>query len=116
MRTALIVDDNSDIRSLLIRALELEGYQVLQAENGLSAQTQLAAGPRPCVLLLDLMIPVMDGNEFLKWKNRQPDYAGIPVIVISATRSEEPPEGARSFLRKPIDLNEMFDLVDAYCG
>lgn len=113
MRTALIVDDNTDIRILLNQALELGGFEVLEAENGEVAQQKLENGVRPSIVLLDLMMPVMDGWQFLEWKNRQPQYADIPVVVISAMPKNKEMEGTKAYLKKPIDLNDMLDLVDA---
>lgn len=114
MRVALIVDDNRDIRMLLKQALEMENYQIFQAENGVAAQQQIAE-KKPCVILLDLMMPVMDGRQFLQWKNTQPELSEIPVVVISAVDNGNDLTGAIKFLRKPIDLKDMIAAVDEVC-
>lgn len=117
MHSVLVVDDNWDIRMLLRQALEFEGYRVFQAENGAIARQRLTEeGLRPCVLLLDLMMPVMDGREFLEWKNRTPLFSEIPVLIISAGAVAEPLAGTKAFLRKPVDLGEVIDLAQRCCG
>lgn len=114
MRAVMVIDDNSDIRALLKQALQGEGYQVLAAENGKVAQTLLTTGARPALLLLDLMMPVMDGPEFLTWKNGQPEVASIPVVIISAMQNNPNLPGSQGYLRKPIDLDEMFSVLDTH--
>lgn len=116
LRSVLIVDDSPDIRGLLRQALEMEGFVVHQAENGMIAQSKLAGGMQPCLVLLDLMMPVMDGRAFLNWKNQQPEYDSIPVIVISAKGGDLSLAGAKGFLRKPLDLNDLFQVVEGYCS
>lgn len=113
MRTALIVDDNSDIRFLLSQVLKMEGYEVVLAENGKVAQEKLLKGKPPMIVLLDLMMPVMDGWQFLSWKNEHPSYSDIPVLVISAMQLAEVPEGTVGYLRKPIDIKDVIKTVDA---
>lgn len=112
MRTALVIDDNTDIRVLLNQALGLGGFEVFEAENGKVAQKRLQEGVRPSVVLLDLMMPVMDGWQFLEWKNRHPEYDDIPVVIISAMPSNKEVAGTKAYLKKPIDLDRMLDLVD----
>lgn len=117
LRSAMVVDDNPDIRTLLMQALELEGYRVHVAENGEEAQRRLTeAEDSPCVLFLDLMMPVMDGRTFLQWKNQEPRYADIPVVVISAMAPDEQLPGAKAYLRKPIDLDDIFRVAKRFCG
>ena len=115
MRTVLIVDDSPDIRDLLRQALEMEGYHVEHAENGAIARAMLVNGLRPCLLLLDLMMPVMDGKEFLAWKNKENEMTKVPVVIISALAADASLEGTQGYLRKPIDLGEMFGYVEGLC-
>ncbi len=114
--TVMIVDDNQDIRALIRQALQFEGYDVVQAENGDVARRRLVAGEKPHVVLLDMMMPVMDGKQFLEWKNQQPDWANIPVIVISALAGDTTLTGIRGYLRKPIDIDDMMDMIQKNCG
>ena len=114
MRTALVVDDNDDIRMLIKQALEMEDYVIIQAENGAVAQEKLR-NQKPCVILLDLMMPVMNGQEFLHWKNSDPNHAEIPVIIISALAQHADLPGTVKYLRKPIDLRDMLETVEKLC-
>ena len=77
----LVVDDDADIRDILGRALSLEGYDVGFAENGRDALDALGSQPRPCVVLLDLMMPVMNGIEFLDNVRADAALAETPVIA-----------------------------------
>jgi two-component system, chemotaxis family, chemotaxis protein CheY len=112
---ALIVDDNSDIRSLLSRALKMEGFDVMAAENGEAARHLIQTVEKPCVILLDLMMPVMDGKQFLDWKNQQSHLDDVPVVIISAL-TDNSLQGVRAALKKPIDLTELFEVVDELCA
>ena len=82
--TVLVVDDSDAIRDSLGDLLEDHGYAVTSAENGQLALERLRAGLRPRAILLDLMMPVMDGWEFRRAQVGDPDLKGIPVIVITA--------------------------------
>lgn len=116
MKLALIIDDNQDIRSLIKQALEMENFEIVQAENGAIAQAKLTAGVKPSVILLDLMMPVMSGQEFLVWKNTQPSVSQIPVIVISALANTTELPGTVRYLRKPLDLKSVLDTVEQICS
>lgn len=109
----LIVDDSPDLRLLLAKALENEGVSSLSAQDGKEAISQLIAIKKPCLILLDLMMPVMDGFEFLSWKNKQPELSACPVIILSASTYSKLPEGADAYLQKPINLDRLFDLIES---
>src|ERR1051325_1993892 len=79
--TVFIVEDDVDTREMLGRFLELEGYRVETASNGQVALERLGSGVGPCVIVLDLMMPVMDGWQFRQAQIRDQSLAGIPVIV-----------------------------------
>jgi len=96
-------------------ALELEGYQVVEAENGSIAQEKLISDLKPCVILLDLMMPVMNGQEFLEWKNNDSVNSLIPVVVISALAQHIELPGTVKFLLKPIDLTTIIATVAEVC-
>ena len=101
--TVLVVDDDKDIRDLLSDALAAEGYSVLSARHGAEALERLHA-MHADVILLDLMMPVMDGLAFMDAKNADPVIRDIPVIAMTAaTRSHV--EGAVTLMRKPFDLD-----------
>ena len=82
--TILVVDDDADIRDSVAEVLEDAGYRVQQAANGREALDYLQASAYPCIILLDLMMPVMDGPQFRAAQQSKPTLAGIPVVVISA--------------------------------
>lgn len=111
----LVVEDDTDIRETLIGLLRLEGYNARGADEGQAAMTILQ-GMAPCLILLDLMMPIMDGWQFLALKAKNTNLAEIPVVVISALDEvSRPATGARHFLRKPIDFESLLAVVKQYC-
>ena len=88
-QTVLIVDDDRAILSGLSELLEGEGYAVATATDGLEALAQLRAGLRPCVILLDLMMPVMDGWDFRYEQLKDPDLKDLPIVVVTAAGFSE---------------------------
>jgi CheY-like chemotaxis protein len=111
-----VVEDDVDTRDMLGRFLELEGFQVEVAANGRQALERLAAGMQPCVILLDLMMPVMDGWQFRREQVRAPELAEIPVIVVSAAGRDRIAEiEADAYLTKPVDLEQLLERVSHYC-
>lgn len=110
----LVVEDNSDLRMLYRQALSLDGYEVREAANGQEALNILRnSQSKPKLIILDLMMPVMDGWEFLKIRSLDPDLLQIPVVVCSASK-ESVPSQVR-FLRKPIALDVILGLAEEYC-
>ena len=118
-RPILIVDDDQGVRGVLAQILEDEGHAVRTATNGLDALEKLRGAVTPCVILLDLMMPVMNGWEFMTQRQEEREIAAIPVVVISAdqgARAKAEAIGAVDCLEKPIDLNRLIDTVDRYCA
>lgn len=114
--TILIVEDDLDTREMLGRFLELEGYAVETASNGRQALERLEEGARACVILLDLMMPIMDGWQFRREQVRNQDLAGIPVIVVSAAGRERLQQiQADGYLAKPVDLDELLHQIRQFC-
>jgi len=114
--TVLIVEDDNDTREMLGRFLELEGYTVETAENGKRALERLGSGVGACVILLDLMMPVMDGWQFRQEQIRDASLADIPVIVVSAAGRERLEKiQADAYLSKPVDLDELLGCVTQFC-
>jgi CheY-like chemotaxis protein len=114
--TVFIVEDDVDTREMLGRFLELEGYRVESAANGKAALERLDAGAPACVILLDLMMPVMDGWEFRREQVQNAALADIPVIVVSAAGRDRIHQiDANSYLSKPVDLDELLEQVTQYC-
>ena len=115
--SVLVVDDDIDIRETISLVLEDEGYAVASASNGAEALAYLQAHPPPDVILLDLMMPVMDGGAFRQEQRRAPHLASIPVVVISASgniRDQAVALGATSFVQKPISLDTLLATVAHY--
>jgi len=118
-RFILVVDDDRDIRDSLIELLEDHGYPARGAGNGVEAIDVLRAEPAPpCLILLDLMMPVMDGRGFREAQLREPAWAGIPVIVISAYGDVDTQAGALAleFLKKPLTTRPLMAAVERRCG
>jgi CheY-like chemotaxis protein len=110
-RTVLVVDDDSDIRELLQEVLRSEGYGVIAAENGRVALEHLRSGaPLPALVILDLMMPVMNGWELLDQLRADPELRALAVMVISGSGTPMP-DGARRLLRKPFEMRRLLDLV-----
>ena len=114
-RSVLVVEDDEDIRAAIAEILEGEGYDVTVAANGSEALDELQTMRRPRLILLDLMMPVMNGHEFLAHIRETPRMQGVPVLVLTAVSTEAPP-GARGLLRKPFIVEELLDAVQNLCG
>jgi CheY-like chemotaxis protein len=101
----LVVEDHKDSREMLEELLTEEGFTVETAVNGLQALERLLCPPRPDVVLLDLMMPVMTGWDLMARVAEEPALWGLPVIVISGAGSTRPlPHGIVASIPKPVDL------------
>lgn len=117
-KTVLVVDDDADIRDSLSDLLSEEGYDVLTAENGAQALDRLRASDGACVILLDLMMPVMDGIDFRSRQRQDPALASIPVIVVSASGDGGATAAsldAAAFIAKPIRVHQLMSAVQQVC-
>ena len=115
--TVFIVEDDSDTREMLGTFLELEGFAVETAANGRQALDRLGHGLRASVIVLDLMMPVMDGAQFRREQIRDARLAAIPVIVVSAAGPERMRWiDADAHLHKPINLDQLLERVTALCS
>ena len=111
--SVLVVDDEPNLREIVATILERDGYHVLTADNGQEAMTLLHGGVRPEAILLDLMMPVMDGWQFRVAQKADPTLAGIPVIAMSANASAKAAAiDADFFLPKPVDTHTLRATVD----
>jgi CheY-like chemotaxis protein len=116
--SVLVVDDDPDILETTRFVLESAGYEVLTAANGSEALNCLHDEAAPCVILLDLMMPVMNGWEFRAEQTRDPELAAIPVIVVTgAGRGAQKAAslGVACLLEKPVDLTTLLSKVGLYC-
>jgi CheY-like chemotaxis protein len=109
----LVVEDHADLREMLAVLLESEGYEVQTAGNGAEALTSLSE-VRPSVILLDLMMPVMSGDEFRQRQLADPRYRDVPVICMSAAHDgRERCERIRAtqYFQKPVDFDSLLGAV-----
>lgn len=115
-KTVLIVEDDEAIRETMQLALEMRGYEVVTAGNGKEGIALLKTRPKPCLILLDLMMPVMDGWGFVTALEHDPKLERIPVVVVTAFTNQAGPINVESIIAKPIPLDVLYDTVRTYCG
>jgi CheY-like chemotaxis protein len=113
----LIVEDDADLREMMAQLLTLEGFHAATVANGREALEYLEDHQaKPDLILLDLMMPVMDGWEFRRKQRANPAVADVPVIVLSALdQSRAADVAADAFLKKPLDFDRLLQLVRDYC-
>jgi CheY-like chemotaxis protein len=119
MTTVLVVDDEPLIAMALGAALEDAGHRVVTAANGRQGLERLAEAPRPDVVLLDMMMPVMTGPEMLAAMAADPGLRGIPVVVLSSLPEEAVRargDGAAAILRKPCTAEQVLGAIEAVLG
>ena len=116
----LIVDDDFAIRDSLSQLLEDEGFSVIAVSNGQEALSYLLQSSEyPCLILLDLMMPGINGWEFRRQQKQYAALASIPVAILSADRNFESHASileAQGYIDKPIDLDVLFQIVERYCA
>jgi CheY-like chemotaxis protein len=118
MASIMIVEDDPDTREMLERFLQLEGFDVRTAANGQLALQSLQEDNASCVILLDLMMPVMNGWQFRQAQVRDPRLSGIPVVVVTAAgpRDEIPGIDADAWLSKPVDFDRLLATIGPLCS
>jgi CheY-like chemotaxis protein len=115
----LIVEDEPDIREELAEILQARGFRPIAASNGIEAlDVATRQGIRPAVILLDLVMPLMNGLEFLERQHEVPLLAGVPVVVITAQKSlaTNLPPTVRAVMEKPLQLPALLAIVRDACG
>jgi CheY-like chemotaxis protein len=113
----LIVEDDADLREMMAQLLTLEGYAAQTVANGRDALSYLEQGHHPDLILLDLMMPIMDGWEFRRRQRDNPSLAHVPVVVLSALDQARAADlGGAAFLKKPLDFDRLLELVRQYCS
>jgi len=111
----LVVDDDQGGLEALSDILEYEGYTVERAQNGLQALEHLKQSrPLPSLIILDLLMPVMDGWEFRTRQKEDPELAEVPVLVITAISATAGIDAAE-ILHKPIDVDALLRAVARHC-
>ena len=116
MKTLLIIDDEYDISATLEMVFTMEGYAVLTAYNGAEAMKILKSAPCPDLILSDMMMPVMDGYDFVNALKESQMCQGVPVLLISSALldlSRIDRRDYHTFIRKPFDLEDVCDLVES---
>ena len=119
LKHLFIIEDSLDFQLLLQTIFRREGYNVDCASNGQDALVSLRAKTDlPCVILLDIMMPVMDGFEFRAQQKQDPRLASIPVVVMTAhgdIQSTKAKAGVRDIIRKPSDVQTFLKVVGDAC-
>ena len=112
MQTRLtVIDDDADLRKAMCWMLRLDGFDVSDFGDAREAISQIEAGLPVDVILLDLMMPDMNGWEFCKYRASSAALQKVPVIVVTARRSVEPPTGVSEILLKPFDPQVLHDAI-----
>jgi DNA-binding response OmpR family regulator len=116
-KTILVVEDDQTIRELYTEILESEGYLVISAENGREAMKLIGSTPGffPSLILTDLMMPVMDGLQFVQELKRDESWESVPVMMVSAAQERPKSQVGFEFIKKPLDLDSMVDRVKHHC-
>jgi CheY-like chemotaxis protein len=118
-RHIVIIEDDADLRETMQDLLEMEGFSVCTAENGKAGLKLIENSGKPCLILLDLMMPEMNGWEFLEvmQRDKQALLAQTPVAVVSAAAdmSDVQQQYGCSVLKKPVSLDRLLALAHAHC-
>jgi CheY-like chemotaxis protein len=112
-KMVLLVEDDPDIRDIVQDVLEAEGYDVVPASHGRQALeflNDVRDTEPPALVILDMMMPLVDGRHVLEAIRNDETLSSVPVVVMSAVAHEKP-VGAAAFLRKPFSLDTLFDAV-----
>ena len=112
--TILVIEDDTDCRDALVASLASAGYHAYPVPDGLEAVRTLVNGLRPDVIVLDLMLPVMDGYRVFEFLQADPDLRRIPVVVASANAYDQRLANAASYLRKPFRASDLLERIRAH--
>lgn len=115
LKSILVIEDDDDIRQVIRVYLEIEGYPVITAANGKQGLELLSQGPRPGLIILDLMMPIMNGWEFVDLLQSDDALASIPVIVVTADTARIRSIRARRVIHKPFDPDVLYEVAREYC-
>lgn len=113
--TVLLVEDEANLREMMADALAARGYSVVTAEEGQEALQKLEGMEPPCVILLDLLMPGMNGWDFFERLRAFPELASVPVIIHSSATSR-PPDGAARVVKKPLGFERLLSIIGEYCA
>ncbi len=110
----LVVEDDREVREAIATCLEDLGVEAIRAGDGIEGLARLESGPPPQAILLDLCMPRLDGHGFLAVMRKNPAYASIPVISMTAATHAEIP-AANAHVRKPFDFDELARILASLC-
>jgi two-component system, OmpR family, response regulator CpxR len=116
--TVLLVNDFDDASEGLEQLLRKHGYEVVRARDGAEALAKLRGGAAPCVILLDLMMPIMDGFAFRDEQLRDPELAHIPVVVFSGIADPQAHAGrlrANAYMQIPGEIGSLLAALEQHC-
>jgi CheY-like chemotaxis protein len=113
--TVLVVEDEEDLREMMREALELNGYAVVTAEDGQQALMRLSGIEQLCLVLIDLLMPGMNGWDLFKELKRRSELVNVPIVVYSSVANRAP-TGATRVLQKPLTFGELLSTVREYCA
>jgi CheY-like chemotaxis protein len=115
-RPVLLVEDDPDVREAFLDVIDEAGYRVFTASNGADALKLLPELPPVGLVLVDMMMPVMDGIEFISRVREAAALRGVPVILLTAAARIAAPPGVNGVLQKPVDLDDLLRTVKSHCG
>ncbi len=112
----LVIEDDADVREALRPLLETAGHQVTESVDGAEAMARLRGGLRPSMILLDLMMPNMDGWQFMDAIRGIPALRDVPIVVVSAYGSAAGVRGAGAadYVRKPVEPDQLLETIDRW--
>ena len=113
--TVLIVEDEELLREMMRDALEMNGYAVVTAEHGQDALTKLADIEHLCLVILDLLMPVMDGRTFVAKIRERIELASVPIVVHTSAPGQTP-DGVTRTIQKPLFFDRLLSIVREYCA
>ena len=113
--TVLVVEDERELREMMRDALELNGYAVVTAEDGQDALDKIGGIENVCLVILDLLMPVMNGWDFVEKMRQRAELASIPVVVHSSAPGPAP-AGVTRVLQKPVLFERLLSVVREYCS
>jgi CheY-like chemotaxis protein len=113
--TVLVVEDEHDLREMMRDALELNGYTVVTAKDGKDALDKIGDIENLCLVILDLIMPVMNGWDFVERMRQRVELASVPVVVHSSAPGAAP-AGVARVLQKPVLLDRLISVVREYCN
>jgi CheY-like chemotaxis protein len=112
--TVLLLEDDVDVREAVAGVLEDAGFRVAMASNGREGLEVLAQNTSPCLIVLDLWMPILSGREFLAQLQAEPEKSALPVVLMTASDSA-PPSGVVECLRKPFGISKLVKTVEKHC-